>query len=109
MRYSNPRLMPPRSIKRDRHSKVRFDALAVYTRGPSAELLAEELEWYAHDSVSVIGVLFRDAIDNDFNWIVMAPDAKNRYRWIDGESSYDAPEVARIGCRTDAPSEPAYS
>ncbi len=77
-------------------SKVRFDALAGYTRKPSTELLAKEIEWYAHELAPVIGVLFVDAIDGDFNWIVMAPDAKNRYRWADGTCSYDDVDVARI-------------
>ena len=76
-------------------SRLRFEALAGFTRKPSAALVGEELEWFSHDAAPIIGVLIRDRIDNDFCWVILAPDAKGRYRWVDGESSFDDPVVAR--------------
>ena len=50
--------------KRKRLSRLRFEALAGYTRKPEIVLYIEEVEWYATLDERLIGMLARDVIDD---------------------------------------------
>ena len=63
--------------------KVRFDALAGYSRSPYISLSARELGWFEEADGKVLGVVSLDVVDRDYVWIVLARDAKNRYRAVD--------------------------
>ena len=76
-------------------SKLRFEALAAYTRHPNTVVGFEELEWYATADERVVGMLTRDRIDNDFGWIVLGRDERLRFRAIDVDSSFGTPDEAR--------------
>ena len=77
-------------------SKLRFDALAAYTRQPHTVILFEEIEWHATADERVIGILIRDRIDDDFGWIVLGRDERQRFRAIDVGSSLATAAQARI-------------
>ena len=63
--------------------KVRFDALAGYSRSPYISLSARELGWFEEADRTVLGVVALDVADRDYVWTVLARDAKNRYRAVD--------------------------
>jgi hypothetical protein len=63
--------------------RLRFDALAGYSRHPAALMLGEEVGWFEAANERVLGVLIRDRTDGDFLGAVLAPDAKGRYRAVD--------------------------
>jgi hypothetical protein len=64
-------------------SQERFNAFCMLTRHPMAEVLAEELEWYADDGERVIATLFRDTTDNDYCYLLLARDEIGKFRCID--------------------------
>ncbi len=53
-------------------SRVRFNSLAGYARGPMAVFFAEEVAWFERCSERVLGAVLRDRTDNDFTGMVMA-------------------------------------
>lgn len=76
-------------------SKVRFDALAGYSRSPYIALSAKELEWYEEADEKLLGVVCLDVSDRDYVWTVLARDAKNRFRAVDLEHSIPTQAGAR--------------
>ena len=74
-------------------SKVRFDALASYCRDPLASVLAIELVWLATADERVLATLMVDT-DGEFSAVVLAPDLKERYRWVAGTGYFSTPEEA---------------
>lgn len=76
-------------------SKVRFDALAGYTRSPQVTMLCEEQAWLSSQCGRVLGVLLRDRTDEDFSWVVLARDRLLRFRAIDLGVSLETIETAR--------------
>ena len=80
-----------------RLSKVRFDALAGYSRSPYANLFAEERAWYEEANEKLLGVVSLDVADRDFVWMVLARDAKNRFRAFALETSIPTQSQAEEG------------
>jgi hypothetical protein len=74
-------------------SKVRFDALGSYCRDPPASVLAIELAWLATADERVLATLMVDT-DGEFSAVVLAPDVKERYRWVAGTGYFSTPEEA---------------
>lgn len=72
----------------------RFDALAAHTRSPAAAYISEEIAWYANESETVLGVLLRDKIDNDFVGVLLGRDESGMYRCIDVQASIETAEEA---------------
>src|SRR5438046_960526 len=85
--------LPPDIV---RISRLRFDALAGYSRQPSAEFFAGELSWYEHKRVPVLGVLIIDITDEDFGGIIIGRDESRRMRCVDVVGWDDSPEGAEI-------------
>lgn len=46
--------------------KKRFDAFVHQSRSPGVAYVSEEQSWWATPDESVIGVVIRDTVDNDF-------------------------------------------
>lgn len=72
----------------------RFNALAAYSRRPSAAYVSRELNWYSNEDESIIGVLLLDTIDADFAAVVLARDENGAFRAIDVEASISSEEDA---------------
>ncbi|MDD5544081.1 MAG: hypothetical protein PHX83_12990 [Acidobacteriia bacterium] len=80
-----------------RISRLRFNALAGYSRKPSTELFAGEISWYEHKRAPVLGALIIVFTDEDFGGIIMGRDEGRRMRCVDVVGWYDSPEQAEIG------------
>jgi ribosomal protein L30 len=76
-------------------TKLRFNALAAYTRSPYTIVLFDELEWYATADERVVGVVLHDRTDSDFGCVVLGRDERRRFRAIDVNGSFETAEVAR--------------
>lgn len=63
--------------------KERFEALAGYTRKPEIMFAVKELDWCSDTAERVIGVLTEDRFDHDFGGVVLARDARQRFRAVD--------------------------
>ena len=75
-------------------SQERFNAFYMLTRHPMAEVLAEELEWYADDEERVIATLFRDTTDDDYCYLLLARDETGKFRCIDVACSFPTLQLA---------------
>ncbi|CAO3417899.1 hypothetical protein [Azospirillum doebereinerae] len=66
-------------------SRIRFNALAGYSRHPRALAMGEEVGWYAHPDERLVAVLIRDREDGDYAGNIMVRDRMLRYRsvWVD--------------------------
>ena len=67
--------------------RPRFDLYTLGTRHSMARVIAEELSWWADLEERVIGVVFRDRVDNDYGWMLLARDRAGRFRWTKGDAS----------------------
>ena len=77
-----------------RISQQRFDALGGYCRQPFIVLYTEELDWFEYDDERFLGVLVRDRIDSDFAGVMLARDARGRYRFVTATRHVDAANEA---------------
>ena len=58
--------------------------------------LHKELEWYVNGDETVLGVVVRDKVDNDFSWVVlMESDQAPGFSAIDLDASIPTLEKAR--------------
>jgi len=58
-----------------RLSRAQFDLFAFGTRLSPTELVADELSYWSDLDENVIGVVFRDRVDNDFGWALRPEEA----------------------------------
>ena len=63
-------------------TKLRFEALAGYSRRPETVLTSEELAWYSEADEHVLGVVIRDKADDDYGSVILGRDQKGRYRAV---------------------------
>jgi hypothetical protein len=75
--------------------RKRFNILVGYSRSPAAEFVSEELAWFANDDETIIGVLIRDTVDDDFCSILMTRDEGDRFCAFDIEVSIPTADEAR--------------
>ncbi len=82
-----------------RLSRARFDLFAIGTRQSPTELVAEELSYWSDLDENVIGVMFRDRVDGDFNWALMVRDRLGRFRGVHFDVSITSRRRAEAGLR----------
>jgi hypothetical protein len=63
-------------------SRLRFDALAGYSRTPLTALIVKELAWYEQAGEKVLGLVVLDRSDRDFASYVLGRDRNGRYRAV---------------------------
>ncbi len=63
-------------------SKARFNLFAIGTRLSHVPFVAEELSYWSDLDENVIGVIFRDRIDDDYGWSLMVRDRLGRFRGV---------------------------
>src|ERR1700693_934825 len=68
-------------------TRARFDLYTLGTRFSMARVIAQELSWWASLDEQLIGVVFRDRVDDDYGWNVLARDRAGRFRWVNGDVS----------------------
>ena len=77
-------------------TKLRFDALAGYTRRPKVALFDfQEIEWYSEAHERLLAVLAREPEDNDFGASILARDRKGRFRAIHNVGFNGSVELTR--------------
>ncbi|WP_311215120.1 MULTISPECIES: hypothetical protein [unclassified Arthrobacter] len=74
-------------------SRSRFDALAGYSRAPSAAMFLQELAWFEAAAGRLLATI---AVDNDGDFVVLilAPDSVERFRCISCLQGIESPESA---------------
>lgn len=75
--------------------KKRFDALVHQSRSPAAAYVSEEQSWWTTPDESVIGVVIRDTVDNDYLGIALGRDEVGRFRAFDISESFATVEDAQ--------------
>jgi len=65
------------------------------TRGPLSPLVADEQEWFVNDEQSLLGILIRDKVDDDWGYVILGRDQRKRFRAIDAGVSFKKRETAR--------------
>jgi hypothetical protein len=69
-------------------SKQLFDSYVFSSRHPNAVFFAQELQWYANSSETILGVITLDTIDNDFAAVMLGRDEIGRFRAFNLETSF---------------------
>ena len=80
-------------------TRERFDHYTLGTRRSIARIMVEELSWWADLNERILGVVFRDTVDDDFGWHLLARDAIGRFRWVNGTASLRNDGYATVGLR----------
>ena len=75
-------------------SRLRFDALAGYSRSPTQALVAKELAWYEEGDERLLGLVSLDLTDQDYVSHVLARDARSQFRCVWVECSIETQEGA---------------
>jgi hypothetical protein len=73
----------------------RVNVLVGQSRSPAAAYVSEEIDWYANEDETLIGVLLLDTIDHDFCSVVMVRDEGDRFAAFDVEASFPTETAAR--------------
>ncbi len=84
-----------------RLSQARFDLFAIGTRLSPTELVADELSYWSDLDENVIGVVFRDRLDDDFSWALMVRDRLGRFRGVHLDVSVTSERRAEAGLRRE--------
>jgi hypothetical protein len=82
-----------------RLGRERFDLFAIGTRLSPTELVAEKLSYRSNLDENVIGVVFRDRVDNDCGWALMVRDRLGRFRGVHLDVSLKSERWAEAGLR----------
>lgn len=80
-------------------TKERFDLFAIGTRQSPIALVAEELSYWSDLDENVIGVVFRDLVDDDYGWSLMVRDRLGRFRGVHLDVSVNSVRRAEAGLR----------
>lgn len=80
-------------------SRERFDLFAIGTRQSSTRLVADELSYWSDLDENVIGVVFRDRIDDDYGWVLMVRDRLGRFRVVHLDVNVKSERRAKAGLR----------
>lgn len=73
----------------------RFNALVGASRSAALEFYGEEIDWFANDDETIIGVVLQDLIDRDYVAVALSRDDNRRFRCFDLECSLPSPSDAR--------------
>lgn len=80
-------------------SPARFNIFAIGTRMSPTRYVSEEISYWSDQEERVLGLIFRDPIDDDYGWILLARDRLGRFRSVDLAVSLRSPEYATTGLR----------
>ena len=92
-------------------SELRFNALAAYCRTLQALAAAEEVRWLQSGSEAILVVVIHDRPDQDYSALILARDARERYRCVNVTEFFPTineavaqatPRAGRIGVNLEA-------
>jgi hypothetical protein len=69
-------------------NKQLFDTYVLSSRHPNIVFFAEEIKWYANKNETILGVVCRDKIDNDFAAVMLGRDEIGRFRAFNLQTSF---------------------
>jgi hypothetical protein len=105
-------------------SAARFDIYSIGTRLSYSRMISEELTYWSDANEKLLGMVFRDRVDDDYGWILLARDRVGRFRSVDVQASLkgeayatrgireriakalEDPNLAELGFQADEPNEP---
>lgn len=64
-------------------------------RGPLIGEVIIEKEWYANSDYTILGTITFDLIDDDWGFVVLGRDQKEKFRFMEGDVSLHTRELAR--------------
>ncbi len=79
--------------------RQRFNLLSIGTRMSSSILFAEEVSYWTEHEERLLGLVFRDRVDSDYGWILLARDRIGRFRCVDLKVDLRTAEFAARGVR----------
>jgi len=82
-----------------RLKRARFDLYSIGTRLPLANVMAEELSWWASQDEQLLGLVSRDTTDDDFLWMILARDKMGRFRCAQVVTDLRSQAYAETGLR----------
>jgi len=82
-------------------SRARFNLLTMGTRQLPQADLCEELSWWSIDGDTLLGMVGRDKIDDDYLWMVMARDRIGRFRCASLKVNYRRNAIAERQLRAE--------
>ena len=68
-------------------SKQQFDRKSPI-RNEMVRQLADERAWFEDSDAKLIGTVFCDRSDNDFNYVILGPDEIGQYRCVHANSCF---------------------
>ena len=74
--------------------RARFNLYALGTRLALAHQMNEELSHWSDHEERVVGSVTRDAIDQDYSWVLLARDKIGRFRCVDCQVSLNSEKLA---------------
>lgn len=77
--------------------KSEFDKLRPPSRLPF-DVPIKETEWYSDENGVIVGTVFLDKSDNDWNYVILGPDENGQHRFIDVGSSLADEHTAKKQC-----------
>jgi hypothetical protein len=80
-------------------SATRFDIFAMGTRLSFSRLISEELGYWSDTDEKLLGMVFRDRVDDDYGWILLSRDRVGRFRCVDIKTSLRDQAYATAGIR----------
>lgn len=75
-------------------SRARFNLYSIGTRLARSAGLCEEMAWWALNDESLIGMVGRDTVDDDYLWMILARDRNGRFRCASLDCSISTREKA---------------
>lgn len=80
-------------------SAERFALFSLGTRQSFVFHVAEELSYWSDLDETIIGLVARDQIDDDYSWVLLARDLLGRFRAVDLQTSLRSERVAAAQLR----------
>lgn len=75
-------------------TRHRFDLYAIGTRKALSRLLSAEVSYWSSYDERLLGLVFRDTIDEEFMWMILARDRVCRFRAVEVSGSYTSVQLA---------------
>lgn len=75
-------------------TRHRFDLFTVGTRKAFSRLLSSEVSYWSTHDEKLLGLVFRDTIDQEFMWTILARDRVGRFRAAEVSGSNKSLQLA---------------
>ena len=66
-----------------------------FERMPGPDSVTEEKEWFSDRNNNILGIVFRDKIDNDYGYLVLGKNENDFFSTIDVEINFEDRSTAR--------------